>query len=69
MKYLASSAEMQEIDRRTIEEIGIPGLVLMERAAYAVFLELEKMAACRTSLEHGETSGSDGSLFDCSRER
>ncbi len=57
MKYLASSAEMQEIDRRTIEEIGIPGLVLMERAAYAVFLELEKMVACRTSFGHGETSG------------
>ncbi len=57
MKYLASSAEMQEIDRRTIEEIGIPGLVLMERAAYALFLELDKMAACRAASRHGEEAG------------
>ena len=32
MKYLAGSAQMKEIDRYTIEEIGIPSLVLMERA-------------------------------------
>lgn len=57
MKYLASSAEMQEIDRKTIEEIGISGLVLMERAAYSVFLELEKLAACCTTFGCRETAG------------
>lgn len=36
MKYLVTSAEMKEYDNRTIERIGIPALVLMERAALAV---------------------------------
>lgn len=31
--YLVTAAEMQEMDRRTIESFGIPGLVLMENAA------------------------------------
>ncbi|MEJ2700754.1 MAG: NAD(P)H-hydrate epimerase, partial [Desulfuromonadales bacterium] len=29
---LLTAAEMQELDRRTIEEVGIPGIVLMENA-------------------------------------
>ncbi|MEY8427007.1 NAD(P)H-hydrate dehydratase [Lachnospiraceae bacterium 46-15] len=36
MKYLVNAREMQRCDRITIEEYGIPGLVLMERAALAV---------------------------------
>lgn len=36
MEYLVTACEMQEIDRITINETGIPGLVLMERAAYAL---------------------------------
>ena len=36
MKYLVTSAEMKEYDNNTIERIGIPALVLMERAAMAV---------------------------------
>lgn len=36
MEYLASADEMQKIDEVTIKEIGIPGPVLMERAAMAV---------------------------------
>ena len=35
MKYLVSSEEMKRYDRNTIEEIGIPALALMERAALA----------------------------------
>ncbi len=34
---------MQELDRRTIEEYGIPGMVLMENAGHAVALEALKM--------------------------
>lgn len=34
--------EMKEIDKYTIEEIGIPSMVLMERAALSVVEELEK---------------------------
>lgn len=36
MKYVLKNQEMQDIDRKTIQEIGIPGLVLMERASKAV---------------------------------
>lgn len=33
MKYITTSAEMQKIDQMTIQKIGIPGMVLMEKAA------------------------------------
>ncbi len=42
MRYLANANEMQKIDSFTINEIGIPELVLMERAAFAVTDEIEK---------------------------
>lgn len=37
VKYLVSASEMKQYDKNTIEKIGIPGLVLMERAALSVF--------------------------------
>jgi NAD(P)H-hydrate epimerase len=40
MKIL-TSAEMKEIDRKTIEEIGIPGPVLMENAGLQIFRFLQ----------------------------
>lgn len=43
MRYLVNGREMKEIDRRTIEDFGIPSLVLMERAAYCVAQEAEKI--------------------------
>ncbi len=36
MHYLVTGGQMKAVDRYTIEEIGIPSLVLMERAAAAV---------------------------------
>ena len=33
---VVTAAEMQEIDRVTIEKLGLPALVLMERAGVAV---------------------------------
>lgn len=36
MKYLVTSGEMKEYDKNTIVHMGIPSLVLMERAALAV---------------------------------
>ena len=38
--YLVSAAEMKRYDNYTIEEIGIPAMVLMERAALAVTREV-----------------------------
>ncbi|MBF0348604.1 MAG: NAD(P)H-hydrate dehydratase [Magnetococcales bacterium] len=36
MAKLLTSAQMQEADRRTIEELGLPGMVLMENAGQGV---------------------------------
>lgn len=47
MRYLVSSEEMRRYDSNTIERIGIPGMVLMERAAMsaeeAVLSVVEKL--------------------------
>ena len=43
MKFLATEEEMQQIDTISIQQIGIPGLVLMERAALAVTDEIESL--------------------------
>lgn len=37
MQKLVTASEMREIDRRTIEEYKIPGIILMERAGQSVF--------------------------------
>lgn len=42
MRYLVTGEQMKRVDRYTIEQIGIPSMVLMERAALAVFQEAEK---------------------------
>ena len=43
MRYLLTGKQMKAVDSYNIEELGIPSLVLMERAACAVALEAEKM--------------------------
>ena len=45
MRSLVSGSRMKEIDRRTIEDYGIPSIVLMERAALAAADEVERMLA------------------------
>ncbi len=42
MEYLLNAAQMKAADAHTIDEIGIPSMVLMERAALAVSEEMEK---------------------------
>ncbi|MCQ2492474.1 MAG: NAD(P)H-hydrate dehydratase [Lachnospiraceae bacterium] len=37
MEYIVTSSEMQKIDATTIKEIGIPGMVLMEKASLKMF--------------------------------
>ena len=43
MRYLVTGEQMKEVDRYTIESIGIPSMVLMERAAMAVAREAENL--------------------------
>lgn len=43
MRYLVTGKEMKEIDKRSIEEFGIPSMVLMERAALKVAEKAEEI--------------------------
>lgn len=42
MKYIVDSEKMKKIDKYTMEEIGVPSMVLMERAAYEVASVIRK---------------------------
>ena len=45
MKYALSSGQMKAIDRHTIETIGIPSMVLMEKAAMAVVRHTKELCS------------------------
>ena len=49
MKYLLTGTEMAEADSATSEVIGIPSIVLMERAALSVFEEINLYILFRKS--------------------
>ena len=57
MKDLLNAAEMKAVDQRSIEEYGIPSLVLMERAALEVVKRagelLEPGLSGNEALEYG----------------
>jgi len=59
---LLTAEEMQRADRRTIEEIGVPGLALMESAAWACCLELMERwpAACQQGVVIACGPGNNG---------
>lgn len=44
MEYIVTKNQMKALDTYTIEEIGIPSMVLMERAALSVFEAMKKEA-------------------------
>ena len=45
MEFLVNAEQMKKMDSETIRQIGIPDIVLMERAALAVVEEMEN-ASC-----------------------
>ncbi len=47
MRPILTPEQMRELDRRTIEELGMPGMVLMELAARGVMLEVEAILGGR----------------------
>ena len=64
--YLATAAQMKELDRQAIEDRGVPSIDLMERAAQGVaraVLELlpDKPKKCRVAVFCGTgNNGGDG---------
>ncbi len=61
MKRIATRSEMQAIDAYSIHEIGIPGMVLMEKASMALFEEVTKRfdrhSRCLIVVEKGNNGG------------
>lgn len=62
MKYTVTGTQMKQIDQDTITQIGIPSVVLMERAALAAAEEVMKMEFVRSVLIVCSTgnNGADG---------
>ena len=63
MEYIVTKKEMQEIDSYTINQIGIPATVLMERAALQVVEEVERLNITRGRIlvvVEGGNNGGDG---------
>ena len=48
MRYLVTGSQMRAIDQDTIQNIGIPSLVLMERAAECVARKAEQLCDQKT---------------------
>lgn len=62
MKQIVTAGQMKEMDNATIENMGVPAMVLMERAALAVVEELKKnFCLMRTLVVCGSgNNGGDG---------
>ncbi len=63
MQYIVTKKEMQAIDAYTIDKIGIPSAVLMERAALCVVEEIERLNPLKGRVlvvVEGGNNGGDG---------
>ena len=77
MEYLVTGRQAKAIDTYTIEQTGIPSLVLMERASLCVAEEVQKTAdqmhlpVVRIAVVCGSgNNGGDGCLyFPCGQKR
>jgi NAD(P)H-hydrate epimerase len=67
MRPVLTSAQMRELDRQTIDEVGVPGVVLMETAGRAVAACVERhLSPGSTAVVCGPgNNGGDG--FACAR--
>lgn len=60
MQYIVTKQEMQAIDAYTIEKIGIPGEVLMERAALQIVEQIEKVNITKGRILIAVEAGNNG---------
>lgn len=63
MQYIVTKKEMQAIDAYTMDKIGIPSVVLMERAALSVVEEIERLNVSHGRVlivVEGGNNGGDG---------
>lgn len=60
MRYLLTGKQMKAVDRYTIEQIGIPSLVLMERASMAVAKEVMEHSGKREHIWVACGTGNNG---------
>lgn len=63
MEYIVTKKEMQAIDAYTINQVGIPSMVLMERAALQVVEEVERLNVTKGRIlivVEGGNNGGDG---------
>lgn len=60
MKYLVTAEEMKNCDSNTINKVGIPGPVLMERAALAVCEEIRKLGNLKSVFIMAGTGNNGG---------
>ncbi|MCR4609140.1 MAG: NAD(P)H-hydrate dehydratase [Eubacterium sp.] len=60
MLFYTTGAESAAIDKKTIEEIGIPQMVLMERAALALAEETARLGKKILAVCEGGNNGGDG---------
>ncbi|MCJ8011920.1 NAD(P)H-hydrate dehydratase [Paenibacillus sp. KQZ6P-2] len=58
--YIVTSAQMRELDRRTIEDIGIPSIALMENAGRAIAEEIIRLCHRRHSTAQETWNGHGG---------
>ncbi|MCR5736765.1 MAG: NAD(P)H-hydrate dehydratase [Eubacterium sp.] len=60
MKTIVSGTDMKKVDQHTIQEVGIPSLVLMERAAYSVFQVIKENEKKNESIMVVASVGNNG---------
>jgi ADP-dependent NAD(P)H-hydrate dehydratase / NAD(P)H-hydrate epimerase len=63
--FVVTSEEMRRLDRLTIEDIGIPAMVLMENAGRALAEEVPRVAAAQRSGCSGLGSSGGGDRSQC----
>ena len=60
MQYVLKAKEMKYCDQKTIEKIGIPSLVLMERAALVTIEEIERIQKIKGNILVAAGTGNNG---------